>query len=101
MSEVQQQLNGKVDRASVYRTIYLFETRGIIKRVLIGWKHKFELSEAFINHHHHATCIVCGKVIKIDEDQFVEKQLNIIADSINFKLTEHSLELRGTCSSCR
>jgi Fe2+ or Zn2+ uptake regulation protein len=34
---------GKVDRATVYRTIELFEELGIVHRLNIGWKYKIEL----------------------------------------------------------
>src|SRR5687767_10640963 len=61
MSQLTGKLRQKMDRASVYRTVELFEKLGIINRLQIGWKYKLELSEAFAGHHHHATCMECGK----------------------------------------
>jgi Fe2+ or Zn2+ uptake regulation protein len=42
----------KIDRATLYRTINLFEKLGIVQRLQIGWKYKLELSNAFQEHHH-------------------------------------------------
>src|SRR5690606_16614132 len=46
-------LDGGLDRASLYRTIRLFEQIGVVHRISIGWKYKIELAEAFNHHHHH------------------------------------------------
>ena len=55
----------QIDRASVYRTVAVYERLGIIQRLQIGWKYKLELSDAFQRHHHHLTCLKCGRVIPI------------------------------------
>src|SRR5579859_5743980 len=59
---------GQVDRASVYRSVTLFEKLGIVQRLQIGWKYKLELSDAFQRHHHHLTCLKCGQSIAFDGD---------------------------------
>src|ERR1700722_13846047 len=46
-----------IDRASVYRTVSLFEQLGVVQRLQIGWKYKLELSDRFHHHHHHLTCV--------------------------------------------
>ena len=66
LSDIAKRLTGKVDRASVYRTIDLFEKLGIITRLQLGWKYKLELSDHFAAHHHHMTCTNCGQIIEID-----------------------------------
>lgn len=100
MNELIQKVGAVADRASVYRTVQLFEDLGIIHRVQIGWKYKLELSDAFVSHHHHLTCLNCGKVIPLDEDTNLEKELAKLARDNNFEATGHQLEIRGYCSSC-
>jgi Fur family ferric uptake transcriptional regulator len=89
-----------VDRASVYRTIALFERLGVVQRLQIGWKYKLELSDAFSRHHHHLTCLNCGRVISFDESPELERQLRWIAASNRFKVRSHQLEIQGVCQSC-
>jgi Fur family ferric uptake transcriptional regulator len=91
----------KVDRASIYRTIAVFEKLGIAQRLQIGWKYRIELSNAFQEHHHHLTCRVCGKIIPLHEDTALEERLSIVAASYSFKADDHQLEIRGVCSDCQ
>jgi Fur family ferric uptake transcriptional regulator len=80
--------------------VELFEKLGIISRLQIGWKYKLELSDLFTEHHHHATCMQCGTVIALEEDESLENGIRLLAKEANFTLTNHSLEIRGLCSSC-
>jgi Fe2+ or Zn2+ uptake regulation protein len=52
-----------VDRASIYRTIELYERLAIVQRLHLGWKYKLELTDNFTSHHHHATCVECSKTV--------------------------------------
>lgn len=91
----------KMDRASIYRTIDLFEKLGVVNRLQIGWKYKLELSEAFVEHHHHAACMNCGKVIAFEEEKQLEAQIDKIARDLKFSVASHSLEIRGLCPKCQ
>lgn len=101
MAQLIRKVKAKMDRASVYRTVDVFEKIGIINRVQIGWKYKLELSDLFADHHHHATCIQCGKVVSFEEDFELENNINHLASNLNFVLISHSLELRGLCFDCQ
>jgi len=90
-----------IDRASIYRTIALFEQLGIIQRLQMGWKYKLELTGGFVHHHHHLSCVRCGKVIPLPEDANLEKRLLQLAASQNFEAQSHQLEIRGLCTDCR
>lgn len=90
----------QVDRASVYRTIALFERMGIVQRLQIGWKYKLELSDTFHHHHHHLTCRGCGKTIPISEDNELELRLKTLAAAQNFTMQGHQLEIQGLCQNC-
>jgi Fur family ferric uptake transcriptional regulator len=91
----------QVDRASVYRTIALFERIGIVQRLQIGWKYKLELSDTFHHHHHHLTCETCGKTIPLAEDPLLEKRLRSLAQTQNFMMRGHQLEIQGICQNCQ
>lgn len=101
MGQLIRKVQHKMDRASVYRTIELFEKLGIVNRLQIGWKYKLELSEAFAGHHHHATCLQCDKVIAFEENPQLESDIHSLAEELGLKLTSHSLELRGICADCQ
>jgi Fur family ferric uptake transcriptional regulator len=92
--------DGQLDRASLYRTIALFERLGIVQRLQIGWKYRLELSNAFQEHHHHLTCSKCGAIIPLHEDPELEKRLLEIAAKHTFSAHDHQLEIRGVCESC-
>ena len=89
-----------IDRASVYRTMTLFQLLGIVQRHNIGLKYKIELTDMFAEHHHHFTCIKCGKVTPMNEhalERFVDK----LAGHYGFAPTEHQIEVQGYCKNCK
>lgn len=90
---------GNADRASVYRTLELFEDLHIVNTVLIGWKKRFELAAPFRSHHHHIYCENCGKVASIDSPS-LEKLIKTISEQKSFHLQRHTLELSGLCDKC-
>ena len=89
------------DRASVYRTIELFEKLNIVTRVYMGWKYKLELSDDFSSHHHHLSCNVCGKVVVIHESPQIEDAIIKLTYEAGFTPDSHQLEIRGVCQDCR
>ena len=101
MRELLATCQGKADRASVYRTIGLFEQLGIVKRLQIGWKYKLELSDAFHHHHHHLTCTSCGRTTPFEENTELEQQLAQLAANHRFAMHDHQLEIQGICSDCQ
>lgn len=101
MALLTNKVRAHADRASVYRTVELFEQLGIINRLQIGWKYKLELSDLFSEHHHHATCIQCGTVISLEGDETLETGIHNLADRAGFTPKAHALEIRGFCSNCR
>ena len=101
MAELIKRLDGKVDRASVYRVIALFEKLGIVERIQIGWKYKLELAGAFSYHHHHLTCTNCGRDVPIHENSALEQAVQTFLMMHGFSKTEHQLEIRALCQNCQ
>jgi Fur family transcriptional regulator, ferric uptake regulator len=93
-------LHKQIDRATVYRTIELFERLGIVNRIWHGFKHRVELSEIFTPHHHHAMCQHCGRMIDITSPE-LEAALTSLAKKHHFLTLNHSVELTGYCSNCQ
>ena len=90
----------QIDRASVYRTVELFERLGIIQRLTVGWKYKLELSDKFAAHHHHITCTQCGRTVALSEHE-LEQVIDQLATQHGFVATGHQIEIQGTCETCR
>lgn len=101
MRELLHRTNGRIDRASLYRTIELFERLGLVHRVYIGWKYKVELSDIFTHHHHHLSCLKCGKVVALAEDKQAEQLIQSLARRQGFAVQGHQLEIQGYCAACR
>jgi len=89
-----------VDKVSVYRTVDLLESIGLVHRIWTGFKSKIELSESFSSHHHHFTCLNCGRTIDLASDK-LEQDLRLFEADYGFKLLHHSVELSGYCENCR
>ena len=89
-----------VDRATVYRTVDLFERLGIVNRIWQGFKSQVELSEIFTPHHHHAVCQNCGKSIEIVSPE-LEAMLSHLAKQHDFLTVGHVIELTGYCRRCQ
>ncbi len=100
MNELVDKVKKRVDRASVYRTIELFEKLGIAHRLQMGWKYKLELTDTFNYHHHHISCTNCGKVIPVHEDTILESSISTLAKEYGFKATNHQIEIQGLCKDC-
>ena len=101
MSEIVKKAAGKPDRASIYRNVALFESLGIVHRIYIGWKYKLELSDDFLAHHHHLSCLRCGKVVDIHDDTRVEAFIDSVAKQFGFTPRRHQLEVDGLCADCQ
>jgi Fur family ferric uptake transcriptional regulator len=100
MPALQKRLQNKIDRASLYRAINLFEQLGIVQRVNIGWKYKLELTDIFNDHHHHISCLGCGKTIAIEEDEQVERLIHAFSEKYGITAEHHQLEIQGYCKNC-
>lgn len=100
MSEILEKADGSVDRVSVYRNIDVFEKIGLVHRIYIGWKYKLELSDKFVGHHHHLSCLKCGKVIDIEDEKHIDDFIHEIANKFGFQPRRHQFEVDGYCKDC-
>lgn len=89
-----------VGRASVYRALEQLEHLGLVRRLEVcRGTAGYERIEPDGQHHHHAICRSCGRMVPF-EDRSLEQAIGQLSDSIDFKVTEHDVVLRGTCDRC-
>jgi len=78
----------------VYRTLRLFEAKGILERHDFGaGRGRYE--QATRRHHDHLIDIETGKVIEFRNEE-IEQIQERIARELGFSLVGHKLELYGT-----
>ena len=91
---------GRADRATIYRTIELFERLGIAHRINAGWKYKIELSDVFSGHHHHFNCTNCGKTYDLPPNPLLETMIDTITAKDGYSPRGHQMEIYGLCPNC-
>ena len=93
---------GDCDLATIYRSMHLLESMGMVKRFDLGdGVARYELlGEDDDGHHHHLVCTRCAEVVEIEECSMdgLEEQ---IARHNGFKAVTHRLEFFGICPSCQ
>jgi len=81
--------------ATVYRVLTQFETAGLVMRHHFEGGHAvFELERG--HHHDHIVCVQCGHVDEF-ADETIEKRQREKAESLGYRLIEHSLIMYGEC----
>jgi Fur family ferric uptake transcriptional regulator len=86
-------IDRNISIATVYRTVRLFEEKGILeRRDFGGGRARYEPTEH--GHHHHLIDIESGKVIEFADVEH-ERVLQAIAQRLGFDLVSHRLELFG------
>lgn len=101
MQVIIERAKNDVDRATIYRTLDLFEKAGIVHRLNIGWKYKYELSDVFQGHHHHFHCSNCGTTFSLEPNAMLETMIDTVAAKSDFAPRGHQLEIYGFCSDCK
>jgi Fe2+ or Zn2+ uptake regulation protein len=93
------QVDARLGRATVYRTVEVLLKEGLLDRVEFGdGTHRYRVCGG--GHHHHVTCTRCHRVIEVETCLPCEV-FAAIARKTNFALEGHSLELFGRCADCQ
>ena len=101
MQVLTRRAGSSVNRATVYRTVELFEKLGIVHRLNIGWKYKIELSDVFLDHHHHFYCTNCRNTYKLLPNSMLETMIESLTVKEGYAPRGHQLEVHGLCPNCR
>ncbi|MBM3210223.1 transcriptional repressor [Candidatus Saccharibacteria bacterium] len=89
-----------IDRTSIYRTLELYLSLGVVQIIPIGWKQKYELAEPYAPHHHHFICLKCGSHTDINPPG-LEDLLRHYERTAGVIITAHTFELSGVCAACQ
>lgn len=98
--KMREQYNNKVSKATIYRTLPLMVEAGILREVLFVDKHAHYEHTFRHKHHEHLICLKCQKIIEFVNPQ-LENLLISVADTHQFEIREHKLEMTGICKDCR
>jgi len=94
--------------STIYRSLDLLVRAGFINKIDIGdGQSRYEFkSDEKDEHHHHAICTKCGKII--DYSDFLDEELGLVrkternlARKYNFIVKDHSIDFYGLCKDCQ
>ena len=89
-----------VGRASIYRALEQLEQLDLLRRIeLTRGTAAYERVEPSGDHHHHAICRSCGRMVTF-EDRGLEQTIGRIAAEVPLDVSEHDVVLRGLCERC-
>jgi Fur family transcriptional regulator, ferric uptake regulator len=99
------ELRRELAQSSVYRNLAVLERAGVVHRIVTSDEFaRYELAEDLTEHHHHLICASCGDVTDFTVPEAVEHDLEAalakVARRTGFQVTDHRLDLVGTCSHC-
>lgn len=82
--------------ATVYRALSLLTEAEILdQNIFSDGRAVFELKTPE-SHHDHLVCTDCGHIVEFENDE-IERLQKEVAESLQFKLMSHKLELFGAC----
>src|SRR5512135_258582 len=85
----------RISLSTVYRTVRLFENKGILERHEFGDGRRARYEPAGHGHHDHLINVKTGEVIEFRNEQ-IERLQESVARELGFRLIGHRLELFGT-----
>ena len=91
--------NGDVELTTVYRTLDLLNSIGLVAIIDSGDKQRlYELAAS--NHPHlHLVCRVCGRITGVELDHF-QSLVDQIQQLAHFSVDLGSITVQGTCVNC-
>jgi Fur family ferric uptake transcriptional regulator len=88
----------KIGLTSIYRALDLFESLGMVFKIMNGSGVKYKLCE-MKDHHHHIICKTCGNVVELnfcDISDWSKK----VTESTGYQVVDHQLYFYGFCKGC-
>ncbi len=89
----------KIGLTSIYRCLDLFESLGIVFKLINGSSVKYKFCE-MESHHHHIVCKACGQVVELDFCNIPDWSEKVV-ESTGFQITDHQLNFYGFCKECK
>ena len=88
----------KLGLTTVYRALTELVEQGVADSLLAEGEARYRICQP--EHHHHLTCLSCGKAVEFELLGF-EEQIEKLAKKHGFSSVSHQVELTGFCSRCR
>jgi len=89
----------RIGLTSIYRSLDLFESLGMVFKIINGSNMEYKLCE-LENHHHHIVCKTCGHVVELDFCD-ISKWSKKVMESTGYQVTDHQLSFYGYCKECQ
>ena len=89
----------RIGLTSIYRSLDLFESMGMVFKIINGSSVKYKLCE-IEDHHHHIICKACGNVVELnfcDISDWSKK----VTESTGYQVIDHQLNFYGFCKTCK
>ena len=91
--------NQKISKATIYNTIDILISLKLIKKHSFLNKTLYEKSFQK-KQHNHLICVNCDTVFEFCDPR-IQNIINSIESSLNFVISEHSLNFYGKCKKCK
>lgn len=89
----------EIGLATVYRVLTQFEeAQLVVRHNFEGGQSVFEMDHG--QHHDHLVCVKCNRVEEFFDD-VIEVRQREIAKKAGFTISDHSLNIYGTCGKCK
>jgi len=89
----------KIGLTSIYRSLDLFESMGLVFKIINGSNVKYKLCE-LEHHHHHIVCKACGDVVELNFCDISDWSKKVM-ESTGYQVTDHQLSFFGFCKECK
>lgn len=102
VSDLLKEVGSDMGLATVYRTIQLLESLGILSSIYIGdGKVRYELyADDGMHNHHHLICNKCGEVSEFMSDELEDLEKKI-KEEMKFSVIDHEVKFYGICDDCQ
>lgn len=99
----------RISIGTVYRTVDLLGKIGLVGKINVGDRNRYELMEgrSDVLHHYHLVCEKCGRIMDISEDILVahekplEELVTAVGEVSGFRVSGHQFRIFGICRDCR
>ena len=99
----------RISVGTVYRTVDLLERIGLVGKINVGDRNRYELMDrrSDVQHHYHLVCKKCGRIVDISEDilaahaESLEELVTEVGEVSGFQMSGHQFRIFGLCRDCR
>jgi Fur family transcriptional regulator, ferric uptake regulator len=98
--KIVQKKNEKIVLATVYNTLDLLVSAGILTKYRVGAEHSYYERALDKPGHHHLICLECGNIIEFMADNLSDYELKI-AKQKKFQIQNSTHQIFGKCGQCQ